>query len=137
MLLAQHELRMMHMDLYNDGAVGFYVYLAIAAIVGGMSICGIIALSLAASLKAPAVLLLPSYLGWVQHTDGTLTLMVCVAVFVAIQVFFALPFVDDDMAKKLGYEGANTGWIEYLRKIKLLDDDMSATAVEYRHSINW
>ena len=65
MLMAQHELRMIHMDLYNDGAVGFYVYLAIAAIVEGMSICGMVALSLAASLKAPAILLLPSYLGWV------------------------------------------------------------------------
>jgi predicted membrane-bound dolichyl-phosphate-mannose-protein mannosyltransferase len=72
------------MDLYNDGAVGFYVYLAIAAIVGGLSICGIVALSLAASLKAPAILLLPSYLGWVQHTNGSLTLIACVIVFVAI-----------------------------------------------------
>ena len=136
MLMAQHELRMLHMDLYNDGAVGFYVYMAIASIVEGMSVYGIVALGLATSLKAPAILLLPAYLGCVQIREGTVALTtICVAIFIVIQVGLALPFVDDGIAKLLGFEGANTGWREYLRKVKIIDDGTSAVA--YEHSMNW
>lgn len=104
MLMAQHELRMLHMDLYNDGAVGFYVYMAITSIVEGMSVYGIVALGLATSLKAPAILLLPAYLGCVQMTEGSVvSTTICVAVFTAIQVGLALPFVDDGISKLLGF----------------------------------
>lgn len=60
-----------------------------------------------------------------------MTLAACVFVFVAIQFGLASPFVDDDMAKFLGFDGAKTGWAEYLRKIKLFEEDVKTNAVDY------
>lgn len=68
-------------------------------------------------MKAGILLLLPTFLGFVQFYWGTIVLLRSVAVFLCIQVFFAAPFCIDWAAKLLGFSGAHTGWSYYLRFI--------------------
>ena len=51
-----------------------------------------IAYTIGYSTKTGALLMLPAVLGCLQYNHGTLTLIVCLGLIVAIQVGMALPF---------------------------------------------
>lgn len=74
-------------------------------------------MSLAMSIKAGALLLLPSVFGWIHYFYGTFMLLESVALFVFTQVLLASPFCDDSAARLMGFSSANTGWEEYSKFI--------------------
>jgi len=49
--------------------------------------------TLALSIKAGVILLLPGFLGQIQYNYGTLTLLKCITVLVAFQILVAVPFL--------------------------------------------
>lgn len=123
MLLAGHELRILHMEMYNDTIVGFYVTAAIYALINDYCILGVLLLSLGMSIKLTALLLVPTFFGWIQFSRGTFMLILSIVVFLTIQLVLAGPFVNDSMAKTMGWKmGANSGWKMYLQRSKLLED---------------
>lgn len=74
------------------------------------------------------------------HNHGIIYLILAIIVLVGTQVLMAGPFVDDNLARAMGFKSAETGWLKYLRRIKLLTDPESTDlqlAAEYDNSIQW
>ena len=84
MLVSNDELREKHAFLYNDTFLGFYCVICIWLISVNKPILSAIFLSLAISIKAGSVLLIPSVFGLVQYHNGTKTLFAVIAIIFAI-----------------------------------------------------
>lgn len=70
--------------LYNDSFVEFYNLACIYLAVRNQPVAAAAMLSMAISIKAGAILLLPSLLGWIQYQSGTITLLASICVILAI-----------------------------------------------------
>jgi predicted membrane-bound dolichyl-phosphate-mannose-protein mannosyltransferase len=79
--------------MYNDQIMIMYVLISITLLVKNRPIIASCFLTLALSVKAGAVLLLPSFLGAIQYNFGTRTLLTSLILIAAFQVLVALPFV--------------------------------------------
>jgi hypothetical protein len=55
-------------------------------------------LTLGLSIKAGVMLLVPSFLGWIQYQYGTKTLLVATALIVSFQIVIMTPFSFDPIA---------------------------------------
>lgn len=77
-------------------------------------------LTMAMSIKAGAMLLVPSILGCIQYQWGTLKLIKSVFIIVFVQFLVVSPFIYEPAALALGFEGANTNLQPYLDNSKLL-----------------
>jgi uncharacterized membrane protein len=66
-LLSNDQTRKFNMALFNDSILSFYIVLCFFFTLSNKPILAAAFLTLAISIKAGALLLLPSFLGWVQY----------------------------------------------------------------------
>jgi predicted membrane-bound dolichyl-phosphate-mannose-protein mannosyltransferase len=84
MLVANDELREKHAFLYNDTFLGFFCVTSMWMLSKNRPLLSAIFLSLAISLKAGAVLLIPSVFGLVFYYNGSLTLIYVIVIIMFI-----------------------------------------------------
>jgi len=84
MLIANDELREKHAFLYNDTFLGFYCVISMWLLSKNRPYLSAIFLSLAISIKAGAVLLIPSVFGLVHYYNGTITLVNVILIILSI-----------------------------------------------------
>lgn len=85
--------------MFNDSFTAFYILLCLYFVAYNKPIKGVLCLSLGLSIKAGAILLVPSFFGWVQYQHGTKTLILAIFVFVSFQLIIAAPIYLDPVAK--------------------------------------
>ena len=135
-LLGGHEHRLLELGLYNDSIMALYIFLAIATLSRGSPMVSIFWFSMALSLKAAGLLLVPGLLGMIQHNHGTWYLILGVIFLIAFQAVLALPFT-------LG----ETSWKAYLERSRLLGTGSGGSfgrrqvyevmASSHLHTITW
>lgn len=103
------------MYLYNDNLLLFWVALALYFISKHRPLVSVTSMALALSIKAGAILMLPSILGWIQYFYGTIYLLASVAWFVFIQYILAAPFCSPTVSSLMGFSSAGTGWSNYFK----------------------
>ena len=79
--------------MFNDEIMIFYVVLAIYLLATSRPYWSTFVLSVAYSVKAGALLLIPAFAGSLQLFFGTRTLLSCLVFIVGFQIFISLPFV--------------------------------------------
>ena len=83
MLLGNEEIREFNMYLFNDSILFLYIILSIYYIsVKNRPVLAAFLLTLSLSIKAGAMLLVPSFLGWIQYHHGTIILIKSILVIV-------------------------------------------------------
>ena len=121
LIVSNQSLHELYQNLYNETFQEFFVLSAIFCLVAlNRPIVAAVILSLAISLKALAILLLPGMLGWIQYKHGTVSLLASIQVIVAIQFILAAPFVSQTAATMMGWPGANSTPYQYLTHSKFL-----------------
>ena len=114
----------MNMELFNDSFTVLYVAIAMYYMINnGNPIWASFWFTMALSVKAGAVLLVPAFLGWIQYQHGLRNLLACIFVIVSFQILIASPFCFDPVAKLLGFSGGNTSWKDYLKYAKFAGGD--------------
>ena len=73
-----------HLDLFNDSILAFYAVLSIWLMTRDKPLHSAVAAGLAVSIKAGALLLLPSILGWTHYFYGTKRLLQVFAAYVGL-----------------------------------------------------
>jgi hypothetical protein len=90
------------------------------------------------SVKAGAMLLIPSFLGWIHYFYGTLKLALCLIVIIGFQAILMGPICFDPIAKAFGFKEGGTHWSDYLKYSKLLGGDKDRPyGSDYQWSIYW
>ena len=82
-LMANLREKWWNMALYNDQLMNFYIVLAIYFMVQNKPFIATLLFSLSYSIKSAAVLLLPSFLGMIQHNNGARVLILALILIVA------------------------------------------------------
>jgi len=98
MLLCNQEIREINQDLFNDTILALYVIGTMYLVQTNRPIIAALLLTLAISIKAGALLVVPSLLGWTQYKYGTQTLIVSCFIIVSFQILVALPFTEPEYA---------------------------------------
>lgn len=107
--------------LYNDAFLEFVIISCMFLASKNRPIGAVTLLSVAISLKAGGLLLLPALLGWVQYQHGTGKLLLSLLAFVGIQVLAAAPFISNAFCGLFGWKmGAQTSLRTYLERSKFL-----------------
>lgn len=107
--------------LYNDSFVEFCIFAAIYSLASlNRPIVASMLLSLAISIKTGAILLLPCLLGWIQYSNGTLSLLASVITIMSIQIVLAAPFVSPAAAVMMGWPNASSSLYMYLIRSKFI-----------------
>ena len=83
-------------QMFNDEIMAFYIVVAIYLLATSRPFFATFVLSLAYSVKAGALLLIPAFAGSLQLFFGTRTLLVCLTFIVGFQIVVSLPFVLGD-----------------------------------------
>ena len=65
MLLANEQSRELNQMMFNDSILAFYILLCLYFVSRNKPFKGVIALTLALSIKAGAMLLVPGFFGWI------------------------------------------------------------------------
>ena len=91
-------------------------------------------LTLSLSVKAGAMLLVPSFMGWIHFHYGTFKLIYALALIVTFQVIIMLPICFDPFAKLVGFQAGATHWFNYLQYAKFLGGDKDR---QYGSSYEW
>ena len=92
-LLASKEDRSFYSFLYNDEIMMLYIVITIYLVITNRPTGAAWMFTIALSVKAVVLLLLPAFLGQVQYNHGTLTLLKTLVIVIGFQVLVALPFV--------------------------------------------
>ena len=66
-LLSNQELREFQCNMFNDSFLAFYVVMCILSVQANRPLLAAFFLTLGLSIKAGVILLIPSFLGWVQY----------------------------------------------------------------------
>jgi len=82
--------------------MSFYFTLTIYYIAKSQPLLASLFASLALSIKAGGILILPPLLACVQYGFGTIKLIKAIALYIALQIIFAAPFVNDYAAYLIG-----------------------------------
>jgi uncharacterized membrane protein len=78
-LLSNEEVRELNMSMFNDTILFLYVVISINFLVSSnRPVLAAMFLTLGLSIKAGAMLLVPSFLGWIQYQHGTIVLLRCI-----------------------------------------------------------
>jgi uncharacterized membrane protein len=85
--------KFLHTMAFNDQFMMLYMLICIYLILTDRPIMSSVMLSVALSIKAGVILMLPGFLGQLQYHYGTFTLLKCIILIFAIQVVVALPFL--------------------------------------------
>jgi Gpi18-like mannosyltransferase len=83
MLVANEEMREINQLLFNDSILALYVVLCIYFVSGNRPLLAAQMLTMAMSIKAGAMLLVPSFLGAIQYQWGTLKLVIVLIIIVS------------------------------------------------------
>lgn len=67
MLLANEQSRELNQMMFNDSILAFYILMCLYFVSSNKPIKGVIFLTLALSIKAGAMLLVPGFFGWIQY----------------------------------------------------------------------
>jgi hypothetical protein len=123
--------------LYNDAFLEFVIISCMFLASKNRPIGAVTLLSVAISLKAGGLLLLPALLGWVQYQHGTGKLLLSLLAFVGIQVLAAAPFVSDTFCGLFGWKmGAQTSLRTYLERSKFLPSTEKREQVGSQYGIS-
>ena len=79
--------------------------------------------TMALSVKAGAMLLVPAFLGWIQYQHGLRNLLACIFVIVGFQILLASPLCFDPIAKMFGFKSGDTSLEDYLKYAKFAGGD--------------
>lgn len=140
-LATNMKIRALQWGMFNDTFLQLYVVLLIVIMMKNKPVFGAIMVTVAISVKAGGVLLLPSFLGWVQYQHGTLKLLTCISIIVGFQVLVAAPFIFDSAAYMMGFKvGAQTTPIHYIEYAKFIGGKVNDTThhgAAYSSTIYW
>ena len=115
-----------------------YIVLCLYMVTQNRPIIAAMFLTLGLSIKAGAMLLLPSFLGWIQYQYGTKTLFLNFFIIVGFQVIIMLPLSFDEIAKAVGFPEGGTHWLDYLKYSKFLGGDKDHQyGSTYANTIYW
>lgn len=139
MLLGNEEIREFNMYLFNDSILFLYIILCIYFIaVKSRPVVAAMFLTLALSIKAGAMLLVPSFLGWIQYQHGTFTLLKSILLIVIFQVIIMAPLSFDFVSRAVGFASGDTWWRDYLKYSKFLGGDKDRQyGSTYGNTIYW
>ena len=79
-LLGNEEIREFNAYLFNDTFLALYILICIYLTSKNRPFLAALFLTMSCSIKAGAMLMLPSFLGWVQYQYGVQRLIVCIAI---------------------------------------------------------
>lgn len=115
-----------------------YVVICMYLLARNRPIWAALFLTLSLSVKAGAVLLVPSFFGWIHYHYGTQNLAAALLVVVLFQAALMLPLCFDPFARMIGFQGGGTHWMDYLKYSKLLGGDKDRPyGSDYQWSIYW
>lgn len=84
MLMANEEIREINQLLFNDSILALYVVLCVYFVSSNKPLVAALMLTLAMSIKAGAMLLVPSFLGSIMYQWGTKKLVYSLVIIVAV-----------------------------------------------------
>ena len=106
---ANHYIRDIHIDCFNDSFVALYVTACVYSVAKDRIELAAFMLTMSIGIKTGPLIIIPAFLGWVQYRRGLPGLFRSIAIIILVQVIFSLPFVCDPVAKSLGFKiGAQT-----------------------------
>jgi hypothetical protein len=128
--------RFLHHMAFNDQFMMLYMLIAVYLILNNYPVASSLMVSVALSMKAGVLFVLPGFMGSIQYNFGTITLIKSILVLFAFQVLVALPFIMGDTPismylekSRLTGQGKNNFGYEA--------DHFNFIAAEYSHSIFW
>jgi len=93
MLLLNWRMQEYYQLAYNDAFLEFFIFACIYMVSKNRPLFAMIMLSLAISIKAGGLLMLPAVLGWTQYKYGTIKLVQSIIILISIQAIVAGPFL--------------------------------------------
>lgn len=133
-LATNHFVHKAHQQVNNDDFLALYAILAILMMSVDHPLLSVVFMNLSLSIKAGALLLVPTMFGWIHYFYGTFKLIQGVVVTVVIQMFIAAPFISETAAKLMGFLEAGTGWEEY--KTFIIGRGRTHGAI-FEHTVYW
>ena len=134
MYLANTLVRREESLLYNDQFMAFFCVLGIYFLVcKDMPWVSALMFSVSISIKAGAILFMPTFLGSIMYRHGTTNLTVCIAIIIIMNVLIAGPFILESL-------GGRTFVMDYWRMGKFLGGDGKggqANGAHYPWSVYW
>lgn len=97
-------------DMFNDSILAIYAIFSILLMAWDRPLLASASMSMALSVKAGALLLVPSMMGWVHFFYGTKKLIQSLGVYLGLQLLLAAPFCWDPCAQLVGFKEGGTGW---------------------------
>ena len=82
MLLGNEEIREFNEYLFNDTFLAMYILICIYLVAVNRPFLAALFLTMSCSIKAGAMLMLPSFLGWVQFHYGAQRLIICIVIII-------------------------------------------------------
>lgn len=138
MIFGNEKIREFHQHLFNDSFLSLYVAIAVYMVATNRPLYASIFLTLSLSVKAGAMLLVPSFMGWIQYQYGTKKLITAILLIVVPQIIIMLPISFDPFAQLLGFQWGATHWLDYLKYAKFLGGDSDRQyGSDYQWTIYW
>ena len=139
MLLGNEEIREFNEYLFNDTFLAMYILICIYLVAVNRPFLAALFLTMSCSIKAGAMLMLPSFLGWVQFHYGAQRLIICIVIIIGFQFILLAPISFDPVGLALGFKiGGLSNWYEYLKLAKFLGGDKDRlSGSTYGNTIYW
>jgi Gpi18-like mannosyltransferase len=123
MLLGNEEIREFNQYLFNDSLLALHVMLALYfLLVRNKPVIASFFLTLSISIKAGAILMIPTFMGWIMYLHGLVVLVKCFTVVLTVQFLLMAPLCFDPFAKLFGFPAGMTYYMDYLKYAKFIED---------------
>ena len=123
MLLGNEEIREFNQYLFNDSLLALHMMLSLYfIIVKNKPVLASFFLTLSMSIKAGAILMIPTFLGWIMYLHGTIVLIKSLLLIVMFQLLIMAPMCFDPIAKIFGFPAGMTFYMDYLKYSKFIED---------------
>lgn len=103
MILLNHRMHELYQGYYNDAFLELFVVACIYFATSNRPVSAVMCLSIAITLKAGAILLIPALFGWIHYQHGTFKLLQSLFIFLLIQSLVAAPFISDNFCYVFGW----------------------------------
>lgn len=138
MLLGNEEIREFNEYLFNDTFLAMYILACIYLITKNQPFLASLFLTLSLSIKAGSMLLLPTFMGWLQYQYGSVTLIISLLIIVLFQFVIMTPLSFDPISNMFGFLNGGTHWYDYLKYAKFLGGDQERQyGSTYDNTIYW
>lgn len=138
MLLGNEEIREFNQYLFNDSLLALHMMFALYFIlVRNSPQTASFFLTLSISIKAGAVLMIPTFLGWIMYLHGFALLLKCLTIILAFQFMVMAPLCFDPFAKFFGFPAGMTHYWDYLKYAKFIEDKERKYGATQDMSIFW